>query len=196
MFDILDKVKTTNSEIATKLYELREKITNRLADEEPDFDRGDDGQPYVAGTTPPYSKEDGVIYNKAYDLIENLDAELKALNINVDELQTSLLEPVKRRKCDFDVEIARDVCNLSNEFDTLILFSGDGDYAALVDDLISKGKKIILVFAPGHKGKDTNLYRKAWLKITKITHYLSVQWSILRMIFALKTISRGFLRGA
>ena len=40
LFDVLDKVKTTNSEIATKLYELREKITNRLADEEPDFDRG------------------------------------------------------------------------------------------------------------------------------------------------------------
>ena len=154
LFDVLDKVKTTNSEIATKLYELREKIESRLADEEPDFDRGDDGQPYVVGTTPSYSKEDGVIYNEAYDLIENLDTELKALNINVDELQASLAEPVQRRKCDFDVEIARDVCNLSNEFDTLILFSGDGDYSALVDDLISKGKKVIVVFASGHKGKE------------------------------------------
>ena len=154
LFDVLDKVKTTNSEIATKLYELRTKIENRLADEEPDFDRGDDGQPYVVGTTPSYAKEDGAIYNDAYDLIENLDAELKSLNINVDELQASLLEPAKRRKCDFDVEIARDVCNLSNDFDTLILFSGDGDYAALVEDLISKDKKVILVFAPGHKGKE------------------------------------------
>lgn len=154
LFDVLDKVKITNSEIATKLYELREKIESRLADEEPDFDRGDDGRPYVVGTTPPYSKEDGVIYNEAYDLIENLDAELRALNINVDELQASLAEPVQRRKCDFDVEIARDACNLSNEFDTLILFSGDGDYAALVEDLISKGKKVIVVFASGHKGKE------------------------------------------
>ena len=129
LFDVLDGVKVTNSDIANKLYELRKKIENRLGEERPDFD-------------------------EAYDLIDNLDKELKKLNFNIEELQQNLLEPAKRRKCDFDVEIARDVCNFSNDFGTLILFSGDGDYAALVEDLISKGKKIIVVFAPGHIGKE------------------------------------------
>lgn len=154
LFDVLDGIKITNSEIATKLYELREKIENRLGDEEPDFDVGDDGQPYVTGTYPAYAKEDAVLYKGAYDLIEELDDELKKLNLSIDEMQKNLSEPVMRRKCDFDVEIARDAFNLSKNFEQLVLFSGDGDYAALVEDLVGKGKKVILVFAPGHKGKE------------------------------------------
>jgi hypothetical protein len=128
LFDVLDSIKVTNSDISTKLYELRIKVKSWLENQEPDFD--------------------------VDDLIDKLDIELKKLNINIDDLQKNLLEPVKRRKCDFDVEIARDVCNLSADFDTLILFSGDGDYSALVDDLISKGKKVIVVFARGHMGKE------------------------------------------
>jgi uncharacterized LabA/DUF88 family protein len=84
-----------------------------------------------------------------------MDTELKKLNTSIDELQKQMAEPVMRRKCDFDVEIARDVFNLSNDFEHLILFSGDGDYAALVEDLtIKKGKRVIVVFAPGHVGKE------------------------------------------
>ncbi len=128
LFDVLDGIKITNSDIATKLYELRIKIKSWVTGQEPDFN--------------------------VDDLIEKLDVELKKLNINIEDLQRNLLKPVKRRKCDFDVEIARDVCNLSNSFDTLLLFSGDGDYAALVEDLISKGKKVIVVFAPGHIGRE------------------------------------------
>jgi len=154
LFDVLDGIKNTNSEIATKLYELREKIESRLGDEEPDVDVGDDGKPYVVGTYPAYAKEDAVLYKGAYDLIEELDAELKKLNLSIDDMQQHLSEPVMRRKCDFDVEIARDAFNLSKDFDQLVLFSGDGDYSALVEDLVSKGKKVILVFAPGHKGKE------------------------------------------
>jgi uncharacterized LabA/DUF88 family protein len=67
-----------------------------------------------------------------------------------------LKKDVLRRKCDFDVEITRDALNLINEYETLILFSGDGDYFSLTEDLIKKGKKVILVFAPGHKGKEYN----------------------------------------
>ncbi|KKS92921.1 MAG: hypothetical protein UV70_C0021G0003 [Parcubacteria group bacterium GW2011_GWA2_43_13] len=151
LFDVLDGIKTTNSEIATKLYELRQKIESRLAEREPDFDT--DGN--MQGEYPPYSPEDAKIHSSTYELIEEMDMELKKLNTSIDELQKQMSVPVMRRKCDFDVEIARDVFNLSNDFDHLILFSGDGDYAALVEDLtINKGKKVIVVFAPGHKGKE------------------------------------------
>lgn len=61
-----------------------------------------------------------------------------------------------RRKCDFDVEITRDIINKASNFQTLILFSGDGDYATLVRDMIIKGKKVIVVFAPDHKGREYN----------------------------------------
>lgn len=151
LFDVLDGIKTTNSEIATKLYELRQKIQSRLAEREPDFDT--DGN--VQGEYPPYSPEDAKIHTSTYELIEEMDTELKKLNTSIDELQKQMSVPVMRRKCDFDVEIARDVFNLSNDFEHLIIFSGDGDYAALVEDLtINKGKKVIVVFAPGHKGKE------------------------------------------
>jgi len=67
------------------------------------------------------------IEDSAYELIGEQDKKLKRLNdVTIEELQQNLLKPVDRRKCDFDVEIARDVFNLSNNFDTLLLFSGDG----------------------------------------------------------------------
>jgi len=151
LFDVLDGIKITNSEIATKLYELRQKIESRLAEREPDFDT--DGN--VQGEYPPYSPEDAKIHSSTYELIEELDVELKKLNTSIDELQKQISIPIMRRKCDFDVEIARDVFNFSNDFEHLILFSGDGDYAALVEDLtINKNKKVIVVFAPGHVGKE------------------------------------------
>lgn len=137
LFDVLNDVKTTNSDISTKLYELRIELKSWITDREPDF--------YVD------------------DLIEKLDTELKKLNINIEELQQNLLEPVERRKCDFDVEIARDTFNLSNDFEQLVLFSGDGDYSALVDDLITKGKKVIVVFAKGHKGKEYKIQKGVFL---------------------------------
>lgn len=151
LFDVLDGVKITNSEIATKLYELQQKIEDRLSDVEPDFD----GEGNVQGEYPSYPAKDETIYKTAYKLIEELDIELSDLNSGINELQKQMLEPVRRRKCDFDVEIARDVFNLSDTFDHFILFSGDGDYSALVEDLIiNKGKKVIVVFAPWHIGKE------------------------------------------
>lgn len=151
LFNVLDGIKTANSDIATKLYELREKIESRLAERKSDIDSSGS----VQGEYPPYAPEDQKVYDSAYELIEELDSGVKKINLNIDELQQQLFEPVKRRKCDFDVEIARDVFNLSNYFESMVLFSGDGDYAALVEDLtINKGKKVIVVFAPGHKGKE------------------------------------------
>lgn len=161
LFNVLDGIKNTNSNIAKKLYELKGKIESRLEDKEPDFD----GDGNVQGAYPLYEPEDQKIYDSAYDLVEELDEELRKLNIRIDELQNHLSEPVMRRKCDFDVEIARDVFNFSNDFENLILFSGDGDYAALVEDLIiKKGKKIIVVFAKGHIGKEYNSLQEELIK--------------------------------
>ena len=141
MFNVLDNVKNTNSDISNKLYELVKKI-DRL----PKISIGTEKQAFSL------SNEKSL--KEIYDLIEELDGDLKNLNIEIGGLQENLKLPVMRRKCDFDVEIARDVLNLQDSYDTLLLFSGDGDYSALTIDLIKKGKKVITVFAPGHLGKE------------------------------------------
>lgn len=154
LFDVLDVIKITNTEISTKMFDILQKIDSRLGDEDPQYESDGYGGVQVTGVFPAYKKEDEVVYNEIYSLLEELDVELKKLNINISDLQINLTRPIRRRKCDFDVEIARDVFNLSSRFDQLVLFSGDGDYSALVDDLISKGKKVVVVFASGHKGKE------------------------------------------
>jgi uncharacterized LabA/DUF88 family protein len=141
LFDILDKVKNTNSEVSNKLYKLIKKIEKL-----PDHLNGNDDPGEV-------SKNE---LKEVFNLIEELDIQLKDLNIDISNLQINLRKPVYRRKCDFDVEITRDALNRINDYDTLLLFSGDGDYFALTEDLIKKGKKVILVFAEGHKGKEYN----------------------------------------
>jgi uncharacterized LabA/DUF88 family protein len=137
--DVLDGVKSTNTEIATRLYEIQDST-----------------------------------------LVGDLDTELKKLNVNISELQQSLKEPIMRRKCDFDVEITRDAIDLAPKFETLILFSGDGDYAALVENLIAKGKRVILVFAKGHKGKEYGAINKGLFQcpVTKMRSAVAAQQNI------------------
>jgi len=65
-----------------------------------------------------------------------------------------------RRKCDFDCEITLDIMNNINQLDGVILFSGDGDYAILANELIKRKKQIIVVFAPGYKGKEFEDFKK------------------------------------
>lgn len=140
LFNVLDDIKNTNSEFSNKLYYLTKKLDNLQKQASADKDS--------------ITISDGKEVNEIYDLIEELDGDLKKLNINIDKLQENLKAPALRRKCDFDVEITRDALNLSSNFKTLLLWSGDGDYAALVEDLLTKGKKVIVIFAPGHKGKE------------------------------------------
>jgi len=71
-----------------------------------------------------------------------------------DEIKLALKTPILRRKCDFDCEIAIDMMRSLDSVDGVILFSGDGDYAVLISEVIKKGKQAIVVFAPGSKGKE------------------------------------------
>jgi len=141
LFNVLDNVKSTNSDLSNRLYELSKKV-ERLPKISIDNNK----------TAFQVTNEEQL--KEIYNAIEGLDNDLKKLNIDIGELQEKLKEPVRRRKCDFDVEISRDIYNNLENFETLIIFSGDGDYAALAEDLIVKGKKVIVVFAPGHKGKE------------------------------------------
>lgn len=53
-------------------------------------------------------------------------------------------------KGNLDVELALDAYRLSDQFDTLVLFSGDSDFAYLLFLLKKKGKHLIVISTRGH----------------------------------------------
>ncbi|MBU1091675.1 NYN domain-containing protein [Patescibacteria group bacterium] len=63
----------------------------------------------------------------------------------------------KRRKCDFDIEIALDTFLNIESIKSFILFSGDGDYEPLIKFCIERGKQAIIVANPGSLGKEYGL---------------------------------------
>jgi len=86
-----------------------------------------------------------------------LAMDLRKQNIDgshVKELENLLSQPLRRRKCDFDIEIALDVFRNLENFDSFILFSGDGDYKPLVQYCIENKKQAIIVAQPGSLGKE------------------------------------------
>jgi uncharacterized LabA/DUF88 family protein len=144
LFNVLDKIKSSNSELSIKLYDLIQRIEKMADNSYVETVSGEMG----------YAFFDEQQLKEVFDLISGLDTELKQLNIEINELQKRLKEPIKRRKCDFDCELVIDINKEKSNFDCLVLFSGDGDYAAIVDELIKMKKQVIVVFAPGHKGKE------------------------------------------
>jgi len=67
---------------------------------------------------------------------------------------------IYRRKCDFDVEITLDVLRNIDKMDSVILFSGEGDYAALINEVIKRGKQAIVVALKGAMGKEYTVIPK------------------------------------
>jgi uncharacterized LabA/DUF88 family protein len=80
-----------------------------------------------------------------------------------------------RRKCDFDCKITLDIMNNINELNGVILFSGDGDYAPLIEELIKRRKQTIVVFAPGCKGREFEDFKKGLYlcSVKKLKKYLT-----------------------
>jgi len=146
--EVLENAKEKNSEIVDKLNKLSDKIENLPL---PQIDYPE----YHTLVTVGEKQLDEI-----FALIADLNEDLVNANVDINILQAELDKPINRRKCDFDCELVMDVMNNLNNFDCLMLFSGDGDYAALVNNLIGLGKKVILVFCHGHLGKEYKDIRK------------------------------------
>ncbi len=58
------------------------------------------------------------------------------------------------RKCDFDVEIATELLLHLDEYHTYILFSGDGDYAPIVEEVMKREKRVFIVATEKSLGKE------------------------------------------
>ncbi len=77
------------------------------------------------------------------------------------------------RKANFDVELAVDVIDLSRNYDTLLLLSGDSDFVALVRYLHRKGKRAFVLSTRGSVAKelvdesDGYLVLNEWTKVVR-----------------------------
>ena len=86
-----------------------------------------------------------------YFLKKSLD--FKLITKPLKEYEDHTLE-VPHRKANFDVEIAVDSTFSIDDFDTLILFSGDCDFEYLIRFLRGQGKIIIGFSRSGHVAKE------------------------------------------
>lgn len=159
---LLDNAKQANSQMSNKLYDLMRKIEDLPL---PEIDYPEYHTVEVAGEKQLF---------EIFDLIEELDNDLKKANIDIIKLQEKIGKPLFRRKGDFDCELSIDILENVNSIDSLILFSGDGDYAAIVNRLIEKNKQVIVVFASGHKGKEYNDFKKGLFlcSVARLKSYL------------------------
>lgn len=72
---------------------------------------------------------------------------------------------IRKRKCDFDLEIGLDCFEGIDKYESFIFLSGDGDFATLYARLIRKGKQVIVVYAPKHIGKEIWEIKRGIFKI-------------------------------
>lgn len=97
----------------------------------------------------------------AYD--ENKQSEQKfldMLDINGYILRTKAIKKIRisaerdKHKGSLDVELALEMVELSDKYDTAILMSGDSDFSVPIDRIKKKGKWIIVMSAKGHISRE------------------------------------------
>lgn len=71
---------------------------------------------------------------------------------NIKDILTS--QNTHQRKANFDVEIAVDAFEFLSNYKTLILFSGDSDFAYLIKRLKKRGKNVIVISERGHVSRE------------------------------------------
>ena len=75
-------------------------------------------------------------------------------------------QKIYRRKCDFDMEMCIDVHEaLQEDVNSFIFFTGDGDFAPLYQKLTHLGKQVIVIYSPGHLGKEIWAIKKGLFKV-------------------------------
>ena len=81
----------------------------------------------------------------------------------------------KEPKGDLDVELALDAYRFSDKYDTLILCSGDSDFAYLVDLLKNAGKWIITLSTRGHISREL-LERTKYIDLRKLRDFIEFEF--------------------
>lgn len=76
------------------------------------------------------------------------------------------------RKANFDVEIALDAYKLINNYDTLVLFSGDSDFDYLIKTLREKEKRVITVSSRYHISRELIRSCNKYIDLKKLRPFI------------------------
>ena len=104
-------------------------------------------------------------------LLQKLKIEtIEYLNLRLQELNKQKILYLEDKKCNFDVEIGRDLlidCD-KNNIKTFILWSGDSDFADPIEQLLKDGKKVYLFATAKRIATELNDLREKGLLIYDI----------------------------
>jgi uncharacterized LabA/DUF88 family protein len=76
------------------------------------------------------------------------------------------------RKANFDVEIALDAYISKDNFDTLVLFSGDSDFKYLVEVLRKEGKRVVVISSKFHVSKELIEAADKFIPLKKLKQFI------------------------
>ena len=100
--------------------------------------------------------------------LEQLGYIVKAKEVKRIKISKSAYE----RKGNLDVELTIDVLGNINNFDTLILMSGDSDFAPLLDAVKSQHKRVLVMSTKGHISKEL-LNRAKYINLKKLKDFIA-----------------------
>ena len=95
---------------------------------------------------------------------------IQHLNDHLRELNKKDIRSFDDLKCNFDVEIGRDmlVDQAIGETDIFVLWSCDSDFAGPVEELLDDKKKVVVFGTSGMVSKELNMLRKKGLQVYEI----------------------------
>lgn len=116
------------------------------------------------------------------------EEEINLLRKQKEKINRICRKKIKNRKCDFDVDITIDIVRNIDNFDTIIIFSGDGDYAPAVKYFLDNNKRVAIVSIQNKLGREFN-------KIIAPGKFIKVFADNIDDIWCLQSEERGGLTG-
>ena len=80
-----------------------------------------------------------------------------------------MLDGGYRWQTNLDIELAFEMVDTKEKYDTAVLMSGDSDFSMPIDRIKSAGKRIIVISTRGHISKEL-LERAKYVDLRKIKH--------------------------
>ena len=103
---------------------------------------------------------------------------LDMLDINGYILRTKVVKIIKNSKGkskwkgNLDIELALEMIELKNKYDTAVLISGDSDFAVVLDKLKQSGKNVIVMSTRGRVAREL-LERAKYIDLRKLRQEIS-----------------------
>lgn len=107
---------------------------------------------------------------------EKFFKKLKKIGFTVVSKEVKFIKINKNKvipKGNLDIELALDAFRLNGEYDTLLLFSGDSDFAYLLDLLKEQKKRVIVVSTRGHVSIEL-LERAKFIDLRKLKNLINL----------------------